>query len=202
MNKSEYELAKQEIITRLGQPEFDMSEPVNDSAKEIKELRSRYRSGIMTGRKRLSLTPKEEKEVVEEAKYTKAVPIHLNEDDLIVFKPAERILLMSYFENTDLSPKDLSRMYPEFSISKIVALLHSGYFKRLAGKMFEQTLPVKLQWALLKLVEAKNPKIVERMSEHFGLLKSQETTLNVNKPIDDPATVAKLKQIGDQQAND
>jgi|ERR1051326_3149567 hypothetical protein len=205
MTKEEYNQKKQEIIDRLGQPEWDNFEAVNDSAKELAKLKGLYRSSLASDRRQkdneVRLSQPEVEAVESEARPLRAVPIDLTESDLIGFDDVEKDVILSYFNNTNLLPRDLNKLHPKLSTQKIAALLRSGPFAVLASKVWHHIAPVKVQWALLKLIEAKNPKIVERMAENFGQLKPTETNMNINKPLDvsDPELLKKLKELGDAQ---
>lgn len=199
MDKTEYLKLQQEIIQRLGKPEKDFDgTPLNESARELKKLYSAYCSERNKERqetKKQLLNEVEQKEIVKINRLKPSVPIELTENDLILFKDIEKQVVIDYFHNTNLTPKDLERK--GFSTQKVVALMRSGPFTVLAAKVFDHLMPIEVRNACLKAVREGDKRLIERFSEQYGVLKNQEMTLNVNKPIEDPILQQKLKELGD-----
>lgn len=203
MDKLEYLKLRNDIITRLGKPEYgiDRTDAVNESAKELAKLYSAYKSKQMTERhasNRQALDVKEQKEVIKEYKHIRAVPIELSENDLAPFTDTERPILIDYFRDTNQTPKDLERT--GFSSQRIVALMRSGPFTVLAARVFEYLMPIEVRNAALKAIRDGDKRLIERFAEQTGVLKNQEMNLNINKPIQDDALMQKLKELGDAQA--
>lgn len=198
MEKTEYLKLKEAIIQRLGKPEYDNFEPVNESAKEIDKLKKAHKSELMKeqkAQKKLALSQEEEKEVVKKYRHTQATPIDLSEADLEPFTDLERQVIIDYFRDTNLTPTELARSH--FSRQKVVALLRSGPFQVLAARVYEHLGPLKTRWAVLKALDAGEKTIVQRAAEQWGIFKNQEMNLNINKPIDNPELIQKLKEMGD-----
>lgn len=207
MDKQDFELARDEIIKVFGKPEYDMNDPVNESAKRLVALRREYASSLAKNKRqaKLGILPvfnsQEAKEIETEARrYNRAVPLYLTDADLAPFTPEERELLMTHFENQGLSDKELSKIHNKFTVHQVSAFLRSGKYYALAARVSEYIMPVKLRAALFKLVDAGNQKIIERLSEHYGLMKAQQTDININKPIEgSPELIQKLKELGDSE---
>ena len=198
MDKLEYLKLKHDVINRFGKPEYDLGEPINESAKELKKLYKAYKSDEMVKRnadKKQALDEKEQKQVVKQYRLTQAVPIDLSENDLQAFTPKEREIIIDYFHNTNLTPTELVRS--GFSVQKIVALMRSGPFTVLAARVFEYLMPIEVRNAALKAVREGDKRLIERFAEQTGVLKNQEINMNINKPLEDPELLKKLKDIGD-----
>lgn len=199
MEKTDYIKAQNEIKARLGEPVYDMGDPVNDSAKELRKLQKAYMSELRKSqveeRKQL-LNQVEQKEVTTKYKVSPAIPVDLSEADLEPFTDLERQVLIDYFHNTNLTPTELARSH--FSRQKVVALQRSGLFNALCARVFEHLMPLEVRNASLKAVRDGDKKLIERFAEQYGVLKNQELNLNVNKPLDDtPEIIKKLKDLGD-----
>lgn len=195
MTNEEYENKKQEIIDKLGKPVFDLREPVNDSAKALAVLKQEYMREVR-------LSKVEQQKVVKEYKALPAVPIYLTDTDLELFTEEERPVVEDYFSNTNQTAKELSSKHKGFSRQRIVALMRSGPFSILTDRLYAPLLALEVKNALLKALRDGNSKILERMAEQTGALKSQEMNLNINKPLelDNPELLAKLKELGDSEA--
>lgn len=200
MNKTEYLQLKEAIITRLGKPEFEMGDPVNECARELKKLQREFRSQQQKevhAKKKALLEDDEQHNIVREYQSRLAVPIDLSDTDLELFKDYERPIVRAFYQNTNQTASELAAKFKDVSYQKIVALMRSGPFQVLYDKIYSYLMPMKVRNALLKAVDEGNARLVERLAEQTGALKNQEMTLNVNKPLEDPALTRKLKELGD-----
>ncbi len=195
MTSEEYEQEKQRIEKDLGKPEWDMKEPMNDSAKALHKLLNEYKSSIRISRE-------DQKKVVKDYKTLPAVPIYLTETDLELFTEEERSVVEDYFSNTNQTPMELARKHKGFTRQKVVALQRSGPFSILCERLYAPLMALEVKNALLKAIRDGNAKILERMAEQTGALRSQEMNLNINKPleVDNPELLRKLKDLGDSEA--
>ncbi len=201
MTKTEYLQLRESIETRLGKPEFEMGDPVNESAREIKKLLSEYRSQQQKEvhkKKKELLDDDEAHNIVRQYQSRLAVPIDISDTDLELFKDYERPVVRAFFENTNQTASELANRSKDVSYQKIVALMRSGPFQVLYDKLYSYLMPMKVRNALLKAVDDGNSRLVERLAEQTGALKNQEITMNLNKPLEDPALTKRLKELGDQ----
>lgn len=201
MNKEQYELRKKEIIERLGVPEYDMRDPVNDSARELSKLTTEFKA---IQRFEKVLNEDEQKKIVKKYASVPAVPIYLTDTDLELFTEQERPVVEDYFQDRNQTALELSKKHKGYTRNKVVALLRSGPFSTLCNRVFGPLAVLELQNAILKAIRDGDTKIIERMAEQMGVMKSPELKLNINKPLqfeDNPEIMKQIKELGDRLAD-
>ena len=218
MQKEEYERLKGEIISKYGQPVFDLHDPQNESATKLKQLQTAYRlSKLADARAKAKeagkhLKPEGLAEIAQEAKtavqiqqkrtdakYTPScIPeLHLNEKDLIAFTEKEIEVIRRYFERLDQSPKEIAA-FCGVNYQFVTALLASPSFKILYSKVFDHILPFESLLSIRSAMKGGDSKTALRIAEHYGLIKSEKMDISINKPVDDPEAIKLLKQLGDK----
>lgn len=203
MTKEEYNTQKEQIAKEYGLPEYDMGDPINESARKHKELLSLYRlSNLKEKRdketkelKTLAQTAKDnKKEYIEHS----VAPTFLTNKDLESFNSREKDIIIAYFEDFSLTSKELSNRFglPHQTIS---ALFRTMQFKILYTKVFDQLLPLESLVALRQAMKNGDSKVSLRIAEHYGILKNEQKDVNVlSKPIDDPKAHEMLNQLADK----
>lgn len=196
MTNEEYIKAKEDIITQYGKPEWDNFEPVNESAKKLKELRHKRASDSRAENKL--------KEAAEIAisdsviKHSRSIPIELTEQDLAPFDEKEKLILQAYFDNMNLTAKQLAKLCG-CQVQKVASLWRSGPFLVLFERAFNYCAPMEVKAAILKGIRAGNTQITLRVAEHYSILKAEE--IKITKPIEDIEALKRLKEIGDDASN-
>lgn len=188
MTKDEYELKKQEIINRLGKPEYDYDRTaLNESAKEMQRLagdRLAYDKAIKKQAK-MDAMPYEEKEKLGR-RLSSLNEITLLDEDLQEFKGVDKDIVRDHFTNRHASAKTLGHRYNK-SYQHVAGLLKSRAVNILKAKYFNETLSENTQIALIKLTQDADPKIVLEAAKYLQLLTNKQAEEdNGSKKICDP----------------
>jgi hypothetical protein len=104
MDKLEYEKSKANIIKQFGQPEYDMSDPVNESAKKLVELKNLYLKGLNDAVKAEKLE-KNIKEIVKALPgLSRPVPQEVvRAEYLVAFTEKQKEVVHQWFKNVGQS---------------------------------------------------------------------------------------------------
>lgn len=216
MDKQEYELAKAKIVQEYGQPENDYDRaPMNESARRIAELHTVYMIACRKAKKLLDREAGQKqapqgleeinaavpKDSVKEYLAMPVPPVFIPESDLIAFNKWERAVLIDHFEHLNLTHTELARRHG-VSQQKVTGLLNMEAVGMLQTRVFARILPVETYKGLLQALASKNHQVALRLAEHFGIIKGEETTLNLaNSVIQDPEAIKMLKELGDKLAD-
>lgn len=207
MDKNEYETLKAKLIETYGKPVYDMREPQNEAAVKLNELKTQFRLDTLA-RSRNERRELKLKDVIADVPADKlrevvSVPIlgiAINDSHLINFSPKERDILISHYNNLNLTHTQLAR---EHGVSRqyVTGLIDSPANAVLRTKVMDKVLPLETSKALLRLLKADDRQVALRVAEHYKIIANNQTDLNiVNKPIDDPEAIKLLKELGDKLA--
>lgn len=203
MTKAEYHELKAKIVTEYGEAEWDMGQPVNESARRLNELATTYRVGAITeaAKKRKELRElADSAEQVKSEKSYKSLGACLDKQDLAPFTTKECGVLESFFENPNQTDKELGHKHG-VTYQFVVALKKSLAFKMLYNKVLDRLLPIEAGFALRKAINSGDSQIIRRVAEHYGLLKAEQTDLTIKpKEINDPEVMKMLRELGDNWA--
>ena len=215
MDKKEYETLKAKIIQEYGKPEYEMHKPINESASKIQAIQTQYRLDNISKAR----YERKEKEYLQGSNSLKSLASGLTEDQrrvavsspvpelfinesyLIPFTDKEKEILKLHYYNLNLTNNELGR---KCNVSRqfVTALLDSPAVAILNTKIFDKLLPLEACKSILRLVQHDDKTVTLRVAEHYKLLQSQSTEMNiVSKPIDDPNTLKMLKEMGDELAD-
>jgi hypothetical protein len=203
LTKIEYDALKQTIVETYGKPEYDLQTPINESAKRLSALRSQR---MQEGRKQAkdarldeirAEIPKSRLKAVLSDSNIKLPEFEIDARYLASFSETEQLVLHDHF-NTNLSDTELGIKH-NLTRQAVTGLLHDTRVKVLEARLFDSIGPWRNRLALLRLQEADDSKVVVRLGEHWGVIKSETKELNLNtKPIEDPKALQMLKELGDR----
>jgi hypothetical protein len=197
MTDQEYQAMKAEIIAKFGQPEYDMRDPVNESARLIAKLVARKSVEDRAATKKQKSEFAQLVGSLDKTAETLPAP-DINDNDLTAFDETERQLITAYFSDLNQSPKTLATRF-NVNYQMITALFKSDRFKILYKKVFDSILPLEGLIALRALLKKGDTKAVLETLRHYGLIKTEAVDVNITRstPIEDVAAVDLLKKIGD-----
>ncbi len=206
MDKQEYNIKREEVIKLYGVPirGNGFEEQPNESFRMMEKLRMDYARSVRakSTQDALELAKSLPPEEVLKTKYMTIKSIAVLEDDLKGFKGKERDIVSAWFENQNLSPKELAGRF-EISYQSVAGLLRDRRVELLKAKYFNQTLEDNTKLALLKLTQNADPKIVLAAAEYLKLLANDvKAENNGAKALLDPLAAKLLSLAGDWLAGD
>lgn len=192
MTKIEYEQAKKDIISKLGEPVSELQNPVNESAKQLQALRVQYMLAVKQSKKQASqqstessLTPTDsisEPKPFTKPKYQKLPPIVVLNEDLKGFTSIEAEIVKAHFLDRSLSTQQLGHQF-NLPYQKIAGIFRRPEFKLLRLKYFESELGVTTQDAVLQLIKHGNPNAVSMAVDYLGIMRVKEQKDDANKLV-------------------
>lgn len=180
---------KEDIISRLGEPVWDMREPVNESAKALKALADRRRDETK-GYNKASLQT--------QAQQVLSEPLELTEYDLRKFDKLEREILTAYFKDQTLSNNKLAEMF-NVPFQKIVALLRDDRTTDLEITHFKIVGRKKAMRAALRKLDEGDAKVALEIIKELDLLPSSKQDVAAvpqYQTIADPRLEKGLRKFG------
>src|SRR5947207_12298063 len=138
MDKTEYNLAKAEIISRLGAPVWDMREPINESARKLLALQHEY-SNIVRQSRVDAVKGSLNEERLKKAETIRLRGIELSDSDLAPFQGKEKDILIAWFENKNQTNKQLAGRFG-VTYQFVASLLRDRRVLQLDAKYFQQVL--------------------------------------------------------------
>ena len=214
MELNEYKKQQEEIIKKYGQPEHEMAEPINESARLLRELKKQQAKEVFEAKKAAAkelgqkqapeglvaiekaIPPALKQEYESVSLYGREIP----EEYLSKFKEKEKDVLRAHYMDDRLSHTQLAHKFG-MSRQQVTALLKSGEARLLESRMFNQEAPSECMKSLLKAIKAGDSKTVIEVSRHFGVLRNEKLELSVQKPIQDPEAQRLLRELGDRMAS-
>lgn len=214
MTKDQLTLRTQEIINTHGKPTWDMSQPVNESARLLVQLRTEYRMEALANKKQAAKAKGQDQKAdgideiaqladKENPKYKQAHigAIGLDESDLKLFTPKEQEILIFYFDNPEESIKNIAKRFG-WNYQKMTSFLRSQAVVQLEDRTFTKAIRSRNWKALARAQAAGDSRVIQRLGEHFKQISSEKLELNVvNKPIEDPEVVRVLRELGDKASS-
>ena len=207
MTKTELNKLSKQIVKEHGQPQWDMNQPVNESAKLLLELRNRYRDSQKELIKTRELVKRID-EIPEQVQLPLLpLPEELIKDSwLTPFNAEQKIVITEWITDITAKPKTLADKTGQ-DIKLVRNTLNSEAFKLLRANLslaHKNLLPIEASLKLRSLLHSKNEKIAfaaaQLVLEDAHLYKTQATEVNVHKATDvvlDKKTEDRLKQLGD-----
>lgn len=205
MNQKEYNLTKQEILTQYGKPEYDLFEPVNESAKKLKELRRLY-ARSKQDLKRTAEVTLAIKKLAPLGLKASVVPEELVRPEwLVPFNKEQLAVIRQWLMNTRQGVDAIARIVkvtPNF----VKQVLQSQSFRMLdmhLRQAYKEMLPLEAWARLRECFDSDNPNVKLNATKLIlidsGDIKPVQDE-NINKPPEmlDPDLQEKLRQKGDR----
>lgn len=208
MTKQEYKNQQEIIINEFGKPEYDMHEPVNESAKRLTELKQAYLKARNEAEKHKKLADTV-KVITENVQYKhQAVPDDvIRPEYLAAFNEKQKRIINQWGKNINQSAKQIS---DELNIStlEVKAVFTLAAFKilklNLTRAVLDTVLPLPAVLTLKECLQSDNPSVklnaLKLVLINVGLLKDT-TESNVDKPSQiafDKETEEQLRKLGSQ----
>lgn len=190
MTPEEFQQQKADIIAQYGKPEYDMQDPVNESARKLKELAIKNLADARAKQKGSRGPYNTEKKV----SVLKA--IDLADVDLNGFDKLEKDILRAYFEDRTQSAKTLANRFG-VPYQQVNGLMRDKRVQYLKVKYFNQTFEENTMLGLLKLTQDADPRVVLEAAKYLQILKEQEKDHTEINKISDEKLEKALRLLGD-----
>lgn len=214
MTKDEYYKAKEELIAKHGQPEFDYDQTaLNESARMVKALQQAYRLECAAAKRKEAAAKGQKQEdnslegIAKEGKRQayqglSLPPIYLDEADLKKFTEEEKLLLRDRFLEPTLSYQQLAVRH-QIPYQKITSLMNSIDVQHLIYKTWAHLMSFETFISLMRLLKTGNERLVLRCAEQLKMLQTEKLELqNIISPLQDTKAQALLKELGDKLAKE
>lgn len=205
MTKDEYNQRKAELIKTYGEPTSPHDEP-NQARLELNKLLIEHR--------RSNLVKKEDKPIVQnelnvlaesipkdkqkELRSTPALPVYLVDEDLRQFTDEQRKILLCYFEDIN-QPDQLIANRVGCSVQLVTRTKRLPAVSALNDRATSYLLKAENAMMIRKLQLAGDTKIIVELGKKFGNLEKDSLDITQKiKPIEDPAMIKMLKELGDK----
>lgn len=203
MTDQEYQDKKAEIIQKYGEPEYDMHQPQNESARLLSQLKFE-KANAARGAKppvRRDARAKSEAELSLEL-YIQSLPDpDINDTDLINFTDVEKRIIKETFSNLLRPHKEVATACST-TYQKVTAFIKTTPYLVLRNKAFNNVLELETLLTLRSLLQKGDTKIALELGRKYGFINKEAVDVNINKstPIEDVDAINLLKKIGDASA--
>ena len=194
MTKQEKDKQKEEIIAKYGEPLWDMRDPLNESARQLKALKE-ARTAETKGFNKTSFQAQAVKVLSES--------VDLTEEDLRKFDKLEREIVKAYFQDQTLSNRALADRF-DVPFQKIVALLRDDRVTDLEIAHFKILGRKKAMKMALRKMDEGDAKMVLEIIKELDLLPASKSIDNTPQyqTIEDPKLEKLLRKTGAWYAGD
>jgi hypothetical protein len=206
MNKKEYERMKQEVINQLGKPEYDLSVPVNESAKKLEELKNAFIKSQAEAKKTKELAKHLKKLAPSDIKMVRLPEELLRSEWLVSFTENQRAIIKQWMTNVKQTSKEIADAV-NTTVPAVNATKSLEAFKMLRGYLSIAHLDLMSFEAISRaheLLYSKNESVSKdvafKLLINAGWLKqdSVEQIIKTDKTVLDKDLQEKYKALGDQ----
>lgn len=206
MTKEEYLKSKELIIKEYGEPEWDVGDPYNDSAKKLFELRNAYNTGLKEKEKnrRLANTVRAITENV--AHKWIAVPEEVVRPEwLVPFNEKQQRIVKQWLKNIKQTPKQISDELniPSEQVKNTMTLEAFYMLRRHLTNGCKELLPLESIIALRDVLASSNDatklKAALTVLMDVGCIKANAVEAEAPRELVlDNETQEKLRKLGDK----
>jgi hypothetical protein len=206
MNKEEHDKQKELIISQYGKPEWDMGDPVNESAKKLVELRQSYAKAKsdINKTKRLAENVKELTSSLPQLKNVVIPDEIIRNEWLITFNELQKQIVTQWSKNIKQNVSEIA-IACKCTNQQVKQTLGLEAFQHLRSKLanaYKDLLPLEASAALRDCLYSQTENVrfnaIKMVLVDAGIYKDQNS--EPIKPVEsvlDKETQEKLRKLGD-----